>query len=127
MAGTLKSQTEARAEAEKAEEIKKRAARQAAVAVKNPAAPTMVECVVLPMGDGKISMGEHVGSLGEAHYEEDERFTIALEIALNLYERGYVNFDGAKAAMAERRAQREAEAIAATKERAALEAMLNQA
>jgi hypothetical protein len=126
MAG-IKSQSEARADAEAADALKKRAARQAAVAIKNPVAPTVVECVVLPMGDGKISMGEHVASLGEAHYEEGEKLTVALDIALNLYERGYVNFEGAKAAMAERRAQREAEAIAAAKERTAQVAMLNQA
>lgn len=127
MAGTLKSQAEARAEAEKADALKKRAARQAAVSLKNPTAPTVVECVVLPMGDGRISMGEHVSSLGEAHYEEGEKFNIEVSIALDLYERGFVNFEGAKAAMAERKAQREAEAVAAARERATLEALLNQA
>jgi hypothetical protein len=42
----------------------------------------VVECTVLPMGDGKVSMGQHVGGLGEAHYEEGETFTVPLPIAL---------------------------------------------
>lgn len=91
---------EEKAEMEEMERLKKRAARQAA---KRELAPTnypSVECVVLPMGDGKISMGIHIPSLGEAHYEEDEKFTTQLPTAISLYERGYVNFEGAREALA---------------------------
>jgi hypothetical protein len=88
---TLKSQAEARVDAERAEELKKRAARQAAKSAASNEITT-VECVVLPMGAGKISMGAHVAGLGEAHYEEDEKFTVPLEVAQALKARGFVNY-----------------------------------
>lgn len=90
------SGAEARAEIEKVEAIKKRAARQAAKRELAPQTHPTVECTVLPMGDGKISMGEHVAGLGTAHFEEGETFTTDLPIALALYERGYVNFPNAR-------------------------------
>lgn len=90
------SGAEARAEIEKVEAIKKRAARQAAKRELAPQTHPTVECTVLPMGDGKISMGEHVAGLGTAHFEEGETFSTDLPIALALYERGYVNFPNAR-------------------------------
>ena len=93
---TLKSQAEAKLQLEQAEKVKQRAARQAAKRILDPATVEMVECVVLPSGDSKISMGEHVPPYGTAHYEEGDTFTVELSIALSLYNRGYVNFDGAR-------------------------------
>ena len=94
----LQSQTEAREAAAKAEEVRKRAARQAAKAASDPASIQVVECVVLPLGSGKISMGQHIGGLGEAHYEEDETFKVPLSVAEELKSRGYVNFRAPKPA-----------------------------
>jgi hypothetical protein len=92
------SQAQAREELDKQDALKKRAARQAAKALVEQKDIPFVECTVLPMGDGKISMGEHVGGLGEVHYEEGETFTIQLPVAVALFDRGYVNFEGAREA-----------------------------
>jgi hypothetical protein len=97
---------EVQAEIDKQDAIKKRAARQAAKRELAPEVHPEVECVVLPMGDGKISMGEHIAGLGTAHYEEGEKFTVILPIAVNLYERGFVNFEGAKDELAKVKAER---------------------
>lgn len=86
-----------RAAAEEA--MRKRAARQAAKRDLEPSSRELVECTVLPAGHEKISMGHHVGGLGEVHYEEDETFKVELPIALALYKRGYVNFEGARETM----------------------------
>lgn len=110
------SAPEVKAELDQQEALKKRAAKQAAKRELAPETVEHVECVVLPMGDGKISMGEHIAGLGTAHYEEGEKFTVALPIAINLYAKGYVNFDGAKDAIASARqaaaAQDAADAVA---------------
>jgi hypothetical protein len=106
------SAPEVKAEIDKLEALKKRAARQAAKKELAPEVHPVVECTVLPMGDGKISMGEHVAGLGTAHYEEAEKFSVILPVALALYEKGYVNFDGARDALAEAKAARRAEQIA---------------
>jgi hypothetical protein len=101
------SHAEAQERAAKEEALRKRAARQAAANLKGEAPPDpIVECLVLPMGDGKISMGEHIGGLGTAHYDEGETFSVGLPIAVALYDRGYVNFEGAKQASADARAER---------------------
>jgi hypothetical protein len=89
------------------DDIKKRAAKQAAKREQAPEQHEKVECTVLPMGDGKVSMGHHVGGIGEAHHEEGETFIVDLPIALALYERGFVNFPGSKEAFAQVRAERE--------------------
>ena len=119
------SGAEARAEIEKIEAIKKRAARQAAKRELAPQTHPTVECTVLPMGDGKISMGEHVAGLGTAHFEEGETFSTDLPIALALYERGYVNFPNAretlKAAQQERADEAALEASRSEKLRRLLE------
>lgn len=94
----LQSQAEAREAAAKAEELRKRAARQAAKSAAAADEIPVVECVVLPMGAGKISMGQHIGGLGEAHYEEGETFKVQLPVAEALKERGYANFKQPKAA-----------------------------
>lgn len=102
-----RSNAEAAERAVHEEALRKRAARQAAANMKEDAPPDpVVECTVLPMGDGKISMGEHIGGLGTAHYEEGEKFNIGVPIAVALYDRGFVNFEGAKQASAEAKAER---------------------
>jgi hypothetical protein len=107
---TLKSQAEAREQAAQIEDLRKRAARQAAKELANPVPEKTVEVTVLPLGDGKISMGVHIGGIGEAFHEESEKLTVPLKTALDLYEKGFVNFEGAKAALEERKARREAAA-----------------
>jgi hypothetical protein len=52
--------------------LRAKAAKQAAV-VKAEAAPVeLVSARVLPLGDGKISMGVHVGGIGEVHFDKGE-------------------------------------------------------
>lgn len=99
------SQAEAREILAQTEDLKKRAARQAMKTQALVEVPS-VECVILPAGDGKVSMGEHFATLGDAHYEEGEKVSLQLPVALNLYARGYVNFEGAKQAMEDDRAAR---------------------
>lgn len=105
------------------EGLRKRAARQAAASLREQSVPDpTVEVTVLPQGDGKISMGEHIGGLGTAHYEEGETFSIALPIAVALYDRHYINFDGAKEASAAAKAERARAAAEARDAAAAAEA-----
>ncbi len=120
------SSPEAKAEVEKLEALKKRAARQAAKRELAPEIQTIVECTVLPMGDGRISMGEHVSGLGTAHYEEGETFSVEMPIALSLYERGFVNFEGGRQALADLKSGRTAEAAADQASKAAYEKLLAQ-
>lgn len=110
------SAPEVKAELDQQEALKKRAAKQAAKRELAPEVHPTVDCTVLPMGDGKISMGEHIGGLGTAHYEEGETFTVQLPVALALYERGFVNFDGAKDAFAKLNDKRRLERLAAQAE-----------
>jgi hypothetical protein len=121
------SSPEAAAEIDKLEALKKRAAKQAAKRELAPVNHPSVECTVLPMGDGKISMGEHIAGLGTAHYEEGETFSVIQPIALDLYERGFINFDGAKDAMAERKAARRREQLFAQAEEEAYLKVVGQA
>lgn len=122
------SQAAAAEKAARDEALRKRAARQAAARQQELAEPDpVVECTVLPMGDGKISMGQHVGGLGEAHYEDGEKFNVAVPIAVALYDRGFVNFEGAREASANAKAERarqaaEARAAAQAAEDAAADA-----
>jgi hypothetical protein len=88
------------------EAMRKRAARQAARDHSAPADVPKVEVTILPKGDGKVSMGEHFAALGDAHYEEGETPTLDLPVAVSLYDRGYVNFEGAKQASEEAREKR---------------------
>lgn len=111
MARTLKTQAQAKEEFEAQEALRKRAARQAAQVAAAPEAIPTVDCTVLPMGDGKVSMGQHVGGLGEAHYEEGEKFTAPVPVALDLYRRGFVNFPNAKQIEAEENAKADAIAL----------------
>jgi hypothetical protein len=104
------SSPEAKAEIEAMENLKKRAARQAAKRELAPEVYPIVECTVLPMGDGKISMGQHVAGLGTAHYEEGETFSVETPIAVALYRRGFVNFEGAKDIVAQFAAEKQAQA-----------------
>lgn len=116
------SQAEAAERQAREEELRKRAARQAAARLQTEVEPDpVVECLVLPMGDGKISMGEHIGGLGTAHYDDGETFSIALPIAVALYDRGYVNFPNAREASNQARAER-ARAAAEIREAARLAA-----
>lgn len=86
----IKTQHDARKEAEAAESAKKRAARQAAKVEVAQEAPENVTVRVLKKGHEKISMGIHVAGVGEAHYDHGETFEVALPIAEALEERGYV-------------------------------------
>lgn len=120
------SQAAAAEAAAKEEASRKRAARQAAVVRKEGAPPPqVVECVVLPQGHGKISMGEHAGGIGEAHYDEDETFKVALPIAVDLYDRGFVNFEGAREASKAAKLARRSVEMAERAEAAALQADLD--
>lgn len=71
-------------------DLRARAAKQAAKVILEAKDAQMVVCRVLPMGDGKVSMGQHITGIGEVHYERGEEFTIALPIAQALEARGYV-------------------------------------
>jgi len=99
------------------EKMKQRAARQAARGSIEAQEIPMVQVVILPKGDGKVSMGEHFGALGDAHYEEGETPTFQLPIAVGLYDRGYANFEGAKQASAD---AKEARLTAARERREAI-------
>ena len=79
---------------------------------------------MLPAGHDKISMGVHVGGLGEAHYEEGETFMVDLPIALSLYKKGYVNFEGAREALNEETARIRAQATQELADKLALEKAL---
>lgn len=72
------------------EALRKRAARQAAAILDSPVAPTMAVCRVLPLGDGKISMGQHAAGIGEVHFIKGESLTVEISIANALEERGFV-------------------------------------
>lgn len=86
----FKSQEDARNEAAAEEAAKKRAARQAAKTEVAQVAPAKVTVRVLKKGHEKISMGVHVGGIGEAHYEHGETFEVDVPIAEELEERGFV-------------------------------------
>lgn len=81
---------EVTSELSKIEALKNRAARQAAVVTATPENIPMVQARVLPMGDGKISMGIHIPGVGEAHYERGETFSVIETVALDLEDRGFV-------------------------------------
>lgn len=79
-----------RSQAEINSENRARAARQAHFGTVAPAAEDMVTCRVLKAGDGKISMGQHFGGIGDAHYERGETFQCVRSTALELEDRFYV-------------------------------------
>jgi hypothetical protein len=81
---------EVTSELDKLEALKNRAARQAAVVQVAPQNIPVVQVRVLPMGDGKISMGVHVPGVGEAHYERGEQFSLIETVAIALEDRGFV-------------------------------------
>lgn len=118
------SSAEAKAIIEADEALKKRAARQAHKRELAPVNHAVVECTVLPQGHEKISMGQHVAGLGEVHYEEGERFSCALPTAVTLYERGFVNFEGARDAKAQSDLAKQADAAANLAEKEALDKLL---
>lgn len=118
---------EVKADIEAREALKKRAAKQAAKRELAPDTVPVVECTVLPLGDGKISMGQHVGGLGEVHFEEGETFPCDRPIAVQHYVRGWVSFEGAKAAVAEFNLERERINAADRASQAALDKLLAQA
>lgn len=49
----------------------------------------MVEVLVLPNGDGRISNGQHHPKLGDEFFEAGERFEVDRAIALGLEGRGF--------------------------------------
>lgn len=63
---------QAKIDQEEARRLKQRAARQAAAAIKDDVAPDLVDIRILPLGDGKVSMGVHIPGVGDAHYEKGE-------------------------------------------------------
>lgn len=77
-------------QAEINDELRKRAARQAAKQAEALKAPEIVTCRVLKNGDGKVSTGQHVAGIGEVHYEKGETFQTIREIADELETRGFV-------------------------------------
>lgn len=82
-----------------AEQAERNNAAREAVGDKVPVASgsDLVECRVLPMGDGKVSMGVHIGGIGEAHYTRGEVFKINRHIAQRLEKKGYVEIAAAPA------------------------------
>jgi len=50
----------------------------------------LVECTVTKLGDGKISSGKHVASVGDVKYKRGEKFKVAKEIAESLADKGFV-------------------------------------
>lgn len=89
----LKARAAKQAAKKRAEEAKTAKQAQAALAAGELAAPPPVDtvtCRVTKTGDGKVSMGEHIAGLGEAHYEFKEEFQIAKDIAEELEQRGFV-------------------------------------
>jgi len=52
--------------------LKQRAARQAVAAVTEAVEEDLVDIRILPLGDGKVSMGIHIPGIGDAHYERGE-------------------------------------------------------
>lgn len=83
-------QAKRREQAEIEAERRVKAARQAAKVAKEAAEPVLVSCKVLPLGDGKISTGDHVAGIGEVHYEEGETFQ-AIEATAKAYKaKGWV-------------------------------------
>jgi hypothetical protein len=86
----IQSQAEAREQADREEALKKRAARQAAQTLAAPETIPTVTCRVLPLGDGRISMGEHVRGIGDAYYEKGETFSVEKPIADQLEARGFI-------------------------------------
>lgn len=71
------------------EDLKIRAARQRAD--KGPAEPVvMVPVRITKAGNGKISMGIHVGGVGEACFEWKEETSLPQDTAIALEDRGYV-------------------------------------
>lgn len=114
-------------EIEQLEALKKRAAKQASKRELAPEVEEVVECTVLPLGDGRISMGQHVASLGEVHYEEAETFPCAVSIAVRHYVRGWVSFEGAKEAVAKFKLEQARQDAADVASQAALNKLLESA
>lgn len=97
----VQSQAEARDELEKMDAIRKRAARQAAAKLGEEAEVPKVAARVLPLGDGKVSMGLHIAGIGEAFYEKGETIPGVPEpIARDLEAKGYVEIVAVKAGAA---------------------------
>lgn len=87
---SIPTQDEAKAKVAAQIDAVKRAAKQAAKVKEAPQEIRRVKLRVLPMGDGKISMGVHVAGVGEAHYEKGEVIEHLEEpIAKALEQRGY--------------------------------------
>lgn len=87
----VQSQAEAREALEEMDELRRRAARQAASQLEDDRDAPKVKARVLPMGDGKVSMGVHIGGIGDAYYEKGEIIPALPEpVAKVLEARGYV-------------------------------------
>lgn len=92
----VQSQAQAREELEEMEALRRRAARQAAAIVDNPVEVKTVAARVLPLGDGRVSLGIHIAGVGEAFYEKGETIPKLTEArALELEAIGYVEITSA--------------------------------
>lgn len=65
-------------------------ARAARAAVDGAAEDPLVEVRITKLGDGKVSMGQHVPPFGEAHYAWKEQPSFPRSIAKALEDRGFV-------------------------------------
>lgn len=72
------------------EELRARAARQAARNMNVEAKEESVQARVTKMGDGKVSMGIHAAPYGDAYHEHGETLTLPASVAEALEARGYV-------------------------------------
>lgn len=78
---TITNQVDATAQAALDLMLRKRAARQAAGAIGQPAPIDKVRVLVTKLGGDKISMGIHIAGIGEAHYEQGEECDLERRIA----------------------------------------------
>lgn len=76
--------------AEAARAKKVAALRAAKVTSADPVAEAKVKVRVTKMGHGKISMGDHVGGLGDLTYDHNEEPELPLSMAQELEDRGFV-------------------------------------
>jgi len=120
----IPSQADAIKAAELDAELRRRAARQAAIGAATATPVERVRVQVTRAGADKISMGVHVASIGEAYYEKDEEFDAEKPIADALELRGFVVIKGpatGEASSVEQAMQQVADGALADAEKAAAE------
>lgn len=87
----ISAQAEGRIASEAEEQERRDKARHIALGIVPAGLQTeLVNVRVLPLGDGKISMGQHVGGVGEVYYARGEVISdVELPIAEALEARGF--------------------------------------